>query len=296
MKSQSVAEFVALAAIWGSSFLLMRLGAAEFGVMATAGGRVAIGAATLIPILCFSGHWPELRRNAGKILCIGILSSGVPFVLFSYAVLSISTGLSAILNATAPLFGAVIAWWWLNDRPDRSRTLGLLIGFAGVVLLASGKASFKPGGSGWAVLACLGATLCYGIAANFTKRHLSGVHPLAIATGSQIGATIVLALPMWIFWPEQNPGMTPWMSLIVLGILCTGVAYILYFRLIAQLGPARAITVTFLIPVFAVFFGVSLLGEELTAWMLACGAVIVLGTALSTGVLRLPAGKAASNR
>lgn len=190
------------------------------------------------------------------------------------------------------MFGAVIAWWWLNDRPDRSRTLGLLIGFAGVVLLASGKASFKPGGSGWAVLACLGATLCYGIAANFTKRHLSGVHPLAIATGSQIGATLVLALPMWIFWPEQNPGRTPWMSLIVLGILCTGVAYILYFRLIAQLGPARAITVTFLIPVFAVFFGVSLLGEELTGWMLACGAVIVLGTALSTGVLRLPAAKA----
>ncbi len=150
-----------------------------------------------------------------------------------------------------------------NDRPDRSRTLGLLIGFAGVVLLASDKASFKPGGSGWAVLACLGATLCYGIAANFTKRYLSGVHPLAIATGSQIGATLVLALPTWLFWPEQNPGMTPWMSLIVLGILCTGVAYILYFRLIAQLGPARAITVTFLIPVFAVFFGATLLGEEL---------------------------------
>lgn len=293
MKSHPIAEFVALAAIWGSSFLFMRLGAAEFGVLATAGGRVGIGAATLIPILWFSGQWPQLRRNAGKILFIGILSSGVPFVLFSYAVLSISTGLSAILNATAPLFGAVIAWWWLNDRPDRSRTLGLLIGFAGVVLLASGKASFKAGGSGWAVLACLGATLCYGIAANFTKRHLSGVHPLAIATGSQIGATLVLALPTWFYWPTQNPGLAPWMSLIVLGILCTGVAYILYFRLIAQLGPARAITVTFLIPVFAVFFGVTLLGEELTGWMLACGAVIVLGTALSTGVLRLPLGKPA---
>lgn len=291
-----MAEFVALAAIWGSSFLLMRLGAAEFGVLATAGGRVTIGAATLIPILWFSGHWPQFHHNAGKIMFVGVLSSGLPFVLFSYAVMSISTGLTAILNATAPLFGAVIAWWWLQDRPDRSRTLGLLIGFAGVVLLASGKASFKPGGSGWAVLACLGATLCYGIAANFTKRYLSGVQPLAIATGSQIGATLVLALPTWLYWPAQNPGTVPWMSLIVLGILCTGAAYILYFRLIAQLGPARAITVTFLIPVFAVFFGATLLGEELTGWMLACGAVIVLGTALSTGVLRLPAGKAASER
>ncbi len=290
MKSHPVAEFVALAAIWGSSFLLMRLGAAEFGVLATAGGRVGIGALTLTPILWFSGHWPELRRNAGKILFVGIFSSGLPFVLFSYAVLSISTGLSAILNATAPLFGAIIAWWWLNDRPDRSRALGLLIGFAGVVLLASGKASFKSGGSGWALLACLGATLCYGYSANFTKRYLSGVHPLATATGSQIGATLLLAVPTWLYWPEKNPSMVPWMSLIVLGIVCTGAAYVLYFRLIGLLGPARTITVTFLIPVFAVFFGVSLLGEELTGWMLACGAVIVLGTALSTGVLRLPTG------
>lgn len=292
MKSHPFAEFVALAAIWGASFLFMRLGAAEFGPLATAGLRVAIGAATLIPILWFSGHWPALRQHAGKILVIGMLSSGVPFVLFSYAVMSISTGLSAILNATAPLFGALIAWWWLNDRPNRSRVLGLVIGFAGVVLLASGKASFKPGGSGWAVLACLGATLCYGIAVNFTKRHLSGVHPLAIATGSQVGATLGLALPSWMYWPAHNPGTGAWMSLIVLGMLCSAVAYILYFRLIAQIGPARTITVTFLIPVFAVFFGTVFLDEALTGWMLACGGVIVIGTALSTGVLRLPATRA----
>jgi len=289
MKSYPVAEFVALAAIWGASFLFMRLGAAEFGPLATAGVRVAIGAATLIPILWFSGHWPVLRQHAGKILFIGVLSSGLPFVLFSYAVMSISTGLSAILNATTPLFGALIAWWWLHDRPDRSRILGLVIGFAGVVLLASGKASFKPGGSGWAVLACLAATLCYGIAANFTKRHLSGVHPLATATGSQIGATLALAIPTAIYWPSHNPGLTPWLSLVVLGVMCSALAYILYFRLIAHLGPARAVTVTFLIPVFAVFFGTVFLGEALTGWMLMCGGVIVIGTALSTGVLRLPA-------
>jgi drug/metabolite transporter (DMT)-like permease len=294
MKSHPVAEFVALAAIWGASFLFMRLGAAEFGPLATAGLRVAIGAATLIPILWFSGHWPVLRRHAAKILLIGVLSSGLPFVLFSYAVMSISTGLSSILNATTPLFGTIIAWWWLHDRPDRSRSLGLVIGFVGVVLLASGKASFKAGGSGWAVLACLAATLCYGIAANFTKRHLSGVHPLATATGSQIGATLALALPTWLYWPDHNPGLTPWLSLLVLGVLCSAVAYILYFRLIAQLGPARAITVTFLIPVFAVFFGTVFLDEALTGWMLACGGVIVIGTALSTGVLRLPATRAAS--
>ena len=289
MKSHPVAEFIALAAIWGSSFLFMRVGSAEFGPLATAGVRVAIGAITLVPILWFSGLWPVLRMHAAKILVIGVISSGVPFVLFSYAVMSISTGMSSILNATAPLFGALIAWWWLHDRPDRSRILGLVIGFAGVVLLASGKASFNGGGSGWAVLACLGATLCYGLAVNFTKRYLSGVHPLAIATGSQIGATLGLVLPTWWYWPAHNPGTGAWLSLVALGVLCSAVAYILYFRLIHQIGPARTITVTFLIPVFAVFFGVVFLDEALTGSMLACGVVIVIGTALSTGVLRLPA-------
>ncbi len=285
MKTSLLAEFVALAAIWGSSFLFMRLGGAEFGVVATAGMRVAIGALVLVPVLRLSGHWSVLRRHAAPILFIGLLNSALPFVLFAYAVSSISTGLSAILNATVPLFGAVIAWLWLKDRPGTSRILGLVIGFTGVVLLAAENASFKPGGTGWAVLACLLATVCYGFAASFTKRYLTGVHPLATATGSQIGATLGLALPTLWFWPAHNPGATSWLAIAALGIVCTGLAYILFFRLIDQLGPARAITVTFLVPVFAILYGTLLLGESLTWWMVSCGVVVVFGTALATGVL-----------
>ncbi len=287
MKTSLLAEFVALAAIWGSSFLFMRLGGAEFGVVATAGMRVAIGALVLMPVLRLSGHWSVLRRHAAPILFIGLLNSALPFVLFAYAVSSISTGLSAILNATVPLFGAVIAWLWLKDRPSASRIAGLVIGFTGVVLLAAEHASFKPGGTGWAVLACLLATICYGFAANFTKKYLTGVHPLATATGSQIGATLGLALPTLWFWPPHNPGATSWLAIAALGIVCTGLAYILFFRLIDQLGPARAITVTFLVPVFAILYGTVLLGESLTWWMVSCGAVVVFGTALATGVLKL---------
>ncbi len=288
MKSHPIIEFVALAAIWGSSFLFMRLGAPEFGVVATAGARVGIATLMLLPMLWFSGHWNALRGHAGKILFIGLLNSALPFVLFSYAVMHISTGLSAILNATVPLFGAVVAWLWLKDRLSAGRILGLVIGFAGVAMLAADKASFKPGGGGWAVLACLLATLCYAYAASFTKRYLSGVNPLAIATGSQLGATLGLVLPMVWWWPDHNPGLTPWLSLLALGIVCSGVAYILYFRLIDQLGPARAITVTFLVPVFAVLYGTLLLDESLTPWMLGSGVVVIVGTALSTGVVRLP--------
>lgn len=292
MKNHPIVEFIALAAIWGASFLFMRLGAAEFGVVATAGARVGIASMVLLPILAFSGHWGSLRHNAVRVLFIGLINSALPFVMFAYAVMHISTGLSAILNATAPLFGALIAWLWLKDRLTVLQVVGLIVGFAGVALLAADKASFKTGGTGWAVLACLVATLCYGYAASYTKRHLAGVHPLAIATGSQFGAALGLALPTWWWWPAQNPGSTPWLSLLVLGVLCSGVAYILYFRLIAQLGPARAITVTFLVPVFAILYGTTLLGENLTPYMLGCGAIVVLGTALSSGVLRLPARRA----
>ena len=292
MKHHTTIEFIALGAIWGSSFLFMRLGAADFGFVATAGVRVAIASVLLLPILWFSGHWRSLQHNAARILFIGLINSALPFLMFAYAVMHISTGLSSILNATAPLFGALIAWLWLKDRLTLSRSLGLVIGFAGVALLAADKASFRPGGDGWAVLACLVATLCYGYSASYTKRYLSGVHPLALASGSQLGAALGLALPTLWWWPEHHPGWTPWLSLLVLGALCSGAAYIMYFRLIAQLGPARAITVTFLVPVFGVLYGTTLLGEQLTAWMLGCGAVVVLGTAMSSGVLRLPARRA----
>lgn len=280
-------EFFALAAIWGSSFLFMRIGGAEFGVVATAGVRVAIGALVLLPLLRLSGHWADLQRHALPVLFIGTLNSALPFALFAYAVTSITTGLSGILNATVPLFGALIAWGWLKDRPRPSRIVGLVIGFGGIALLAKDSASFKPGGSGWAVVACLLAAVCYGYAASFTKKYLGGVHALATAAGSQLGAALVLAVPTAWFWPAQMPGARSWLALVVLGVVCTGIAYILYFRLLERLGPARAITVTFLVPVFAILYGTLLLGESLTPWMIACGLVVVLGTALASGVLPL---------
>ncbi len=287
-------EYVALAAIWGSSFLFMRIGGVDFGVIATAGVRVMIGALVLLPVLLAKGQWRSLRNNAAPVLFVGLLNSALPFVLFAYAVTSISTGLSGILNATVPLFGAIIAWAWLKDRPGPARIAGLVIGFAGVVLLALDSASFKPGGSGWAVLACLLAAMCYGYAASFTKKYLTGVHPLATATGSQIGAALGLALPTAWYWPAHNPGTGAWLALLVLGVVCSGVAYILYFRLITHLGPARAVTVTFLVPVFAILYGTLLLGETLTLWMVLCGLVVVFGTALATGVLAFPRSRAKS--
>ena len=294
MKSTSrpwLAEFLLLGAIWGASFLFTRLAATEFGALPTAGLRVTIATLFLLPLLVTRGHWPALEQHWRKIFVLGMLNSGIPFALYAYALLSITTGLSSLINATVPLFGALVAWLWLKDRPHGMKVLGLLIGFVGVAMLAWGKASFKPDASGavtgWAVLACLGACLCYGISASFTKRYLGGVPSMAIATGSQLGASIGLAAPMVWFWPNQSPSLTAWMGIAVVGVFCTGVAYVLFFRLIDKVGVTGTLTVTFLIPVFAIFYGALFLGESVTAWMLLCGAITLFGTALSMGLLAL---------
>ena len=275
------AEFILLAALWGSSFLFMRLGAAEFGTWATAGMRVLIASIFLWPILWWHGRWPDLRRHAVPILFGGLLNSALPFVLYAYAVQSVSTGLAAILNATSPLMGALVAWWWLQDKPGGLRALGLATGFLGVVLLSWDKLGPNTGDSGWAVLACLGATFCYGLSASFTKKYLTGVHPLATATGSQFGAALALAGPTAYCWPAVTPGAQAWAALAAVGILCTGIAYILFLRQIDQVGPAKAMTVTFLIPVFALLYGAVLLGESITPWMLLGGCVVLCGVALA---------------
>lgn len=291
-----VAELTLLAAIWGASFLFLRLGAPAFGPLALAFVRVAGAGLFLLPLLAWQGGREglrELRRDWRPLMLVALLNSALPFAFFSYAALSITAGLSSILNATTPIWGALVASIWLGQRLDLGRRLGLLVGFGGVVFLAWEQASFKPGGSGWAVLACLAATACYGLAASATKKYLSHTRPLAVATGSQAFAAVQLALPAAVQWPAQMPGQTAWLSAIALALLCSGLAYILYFRLMKRAGPSYALSVTFLIPVFAVLWGAVFLGESFTLHMLAGCAIVLLGTALAIGVLRLPQRQAA---
>jgi drug/metabolite transporter (DMT)-like permease len=295
LKTSDLIELIALAAIWGASFLFMRLGAGEFGPLAMSMLRVAGATLFLLPLLAWQRQAHVLRAHWRPLAVVGVINSVLPFVLFSVAALALNAGLSSIFNATAPLWGALIGALWLKERLLPSRLVGMAIGFAGVLFLAWDKASFKPGehgvSAGLAILACLGATLCYGFGANYTRRKLQGVPPLAVAAGSQLAATVVLALPGAWTWPARMPSATAWAAVAGLALLATGVAYLLYFRLIAHVGPARAISVTFLIPLFGVFWGALFLGEAVTPAMLLGCAVILAGTALVTGVVSLPLGR-----
>ena len=285
MKPFDLAELTLLAAIWGASFLFMRLGAHEFGPIVLAALRVIGASLLLLPLLSLREGLTGLRREWRLLLVLGLLNSALPFVLFSYAALSITAGLSSILNATTPLWGALVAWVWLSQRLSPLRLVGLALGFAGVLFLVWDKARFTPGGSGWAIIACLAATLCYGIAANFTKQRLSHISPLTVATGSQVSASVILVVPASLLWPATLPGLQAWVSVVLLAVLCSGVAYILYFRLMSRVGPTNTMAVTFLLPVFAVVWGYAFLGEVFTLRMALGCAVVLMGTALALGLV-----------
>ena len=297
-------DLLLLASLWGASFLFMRIGAAEFGALPTAAVRVAIAALFLLPLLFARGQWPALRQRWKPALALGILNCGLPFAFFSFALLTVNSGLAAVLNATTPMFAALVAWAFFGDRLDSSRSAGLVLGFAGVAMLAWRSAGLHAGADNaaalWAIAACLGACVCYAFGASLTRKHLAGVPALATATGSQIGATLTLALPALWLWPAQLPSLRAWLALLAVGTACTGLAYVIFFRLIDSAGPVRALTVTFLVPVFAVFYGAVFLDEEITQWMLLCAVVIVCGVALATGLVRLgrrpPAAAAIASR
>lgn len=285
MKVRDLLDFTLLAALWGASFMFTRIAAPAFGPLAIADLRTAIAALVLLSLLVWRGGVAELAPNAFRFLLLGAFNSAIPFTLFAYAVLSITAGLASILNATVPLFGALVAWLWLRERLTWLQWLGLAIGFAGVIWLSAGSASFKPGGHGWAIVAGLLASVSYAISGSVVKRYLGHVRPLAVATGSQIAASALLLPITLLYLPPAMPSALEWLALIALGVFCTGLAYALYFRLIARVGPTKTMAVTFLIPAFAIVWGVVFLAERVTSVMLGGCAVILIGTALATQVL-----------
>ena len=285
MKRRDLVDLFVLGAIWGASFLFMRIAAPEFGAIPLITARVGIGALFLVGVLARRGGLDQLYENVPRLTLLGAINSAIPFSLFAYAVLSITAGFASVLNSTAPLFGALVAFIWLRERPAPLRIAGLVVGFAGVLVLVWGRVALARDGGGLAVLAGLTASVLYGIAANYVKKRLSYVDPLVIATGSLIAATALLLPVAFLTWPEKSPTSASWLSAILLAVFCTGIAYILYFRLLSRIGPSKALAVTYLIPAFGVLWGHLFLHEPVTASMIVGCAVILLGTTLATGVL-----------
>ncbi|WP_163392266.1 DMT family transporter [Enterovibrio norvegicus] len=286
MKQKDVAELLLLAALWGASFLFIRYAVPDFGPFALIMVRVVLASVLLLPILMLRKQLHEFRANWLHSCCVGLFSSAIPFVLFAFAMMNVSSGFAAILNTSTPIWGAIIAYFWLGDKLTYTRMTGLFIGVVGVMVLVWGKLDFGSSGLGWSLLAVIGATVFYGISASYAKRFLKGVPPLVTAAGSQIGSSVALFPLGLLFWPEVNPSQASWIAAIILGFVSTGFAYILYFRLIERVGPTNAITVTYLIPLFAAVWGYFLLDESVTLRMILGAGTIFLGTALATGLVK----------
>ncbi|BAV99027.1 DMT family transporter [Lysobacter enzymogenes] len=272
-------ELTVLGAIWGGSFLFMRVAAKDFGALPLVEMRLGLGALILLPFLWKARESFRGAKIWAKLALIGLINSALPFALFAWAAQRAPAGIGAITNSMAVLFTALVGFLFFGEKIGIQRGIALLAGFAGVVVLASGKTA---GASiGWAVAAGCAAAFLYGIGANLVRRQLTGL-PAAAVAAATLGCSALLTLPFAVAtWPAHAIPAKSWLSASMLGVLCTGIAFVMYYRLIQRIGAGRAVAVTYLVPLFGVAWGWMLLGEPLTVTMLIAGALILGSVAMS---------------
>ena len=283
MRQSDAARLVALSAIWGASFIFIRVLAPVLGPVLTVTTRVLIGGALLVAYCRVIGVDAGLARHWRQYVVIGITNSTLPFMLYAFAALYLPASYSVILNAMTPLFTAMLAVPFLGERLTAAKVTGLIVGVAGVALVSGAGPVVPDLWFALAVAACLGATVCYAGSSIYMKKHAAGARPLAIAGWSQIFAGLAL-VPLVPFAPPSG-SVTPLIAanVLALAVVCSSVAYALYYRLIADIGPTRALTMAFLMPVFGMLWGALFLDESITLPMIA-GCAFVIGGA--TVVLR----------
>ena len=272
----SLARLLALAAIWGASFLFVRIASPAIGPVLTADSRMLIAGGALAIWFGFAGLDAQWRRWWRQYLVVGLLTSALPFLLFAYAALSLTAGLMSVINAISPMWGALFSAWLLGERLTRRAALGLALGVAGVALVTRPET-----GAAFAALPVLAATAaaaCYGLAGAYMRRGTQDVPSQSMALGTQVAGGALLAPLVALAPPSAVPGALVLGCIVAMGLLSGAVAYLLYFRLVADIGAAGALTVTYLIPIFGVAWGALFLGESVSPAMLAGAVLVVLGT------------------
>ena len=271
---------VGLAAIWGGSFIFLRIAVPSFGALPLAETRVLLAGIALLAYALAIGRALPRLADWRTHLFIGAFNSGIPFALFAFAALHIGASYMAVLNATSPLFGALFGVMLGRERVGPGKIVGMALGIAGVALLVGLGPIAVTGWTLAAAAASLAASASYGFAGHFAKAHSAVMTPLTLALGSQLGAAAVLAPPALLTLPGTPPTPGAVAAAVALALVCMATAYLAYFRLIVRIGPVRALTVTFLIPVFGLLWGALFLGEKITASMIAGCATVLVATRL----------------
>ena len=279
-------ELLILSAIWGSSFLFLRIASPEFGPIFLIEMRVASGLIVLLPICLLLGKIQELKENWKMIFILSLSNMTIPFCLFAYSALNMGAGVLSIINATVPFFTAIIAFLVYQQRMTRYGLIGLMVGFMGVAVLVFDPSESSGVTNDLAIPSALFACVLYGVALNIVSHKLQGVSGISITTGALFFSTIVLIPFAVIERPEGMPQGSVWFSVLALGVVCTGFGYILFYRLIARIGSQQAIMTTYLIPIFSILWGNLFLAESITLFMIFGGMLVLMGVGMTTG--RLP--------
>lgn len=287
MKASDFATLVVLAALWGGSYLFIRVGVPSLGPLPLMGGRVALAGVVLWVVLRAIGQRVSLRPYAGRLVILGLLNAALPYALNAWAELRLDASFVAVLSATVPLFGAVIGTVWLHERITALRAGGLLLGFVGVMILAGWSPVPLTAMTLLGIGATLVASLLYAAAGVYSKCTLADVPAPTLALGQQAGALVWLLVPAAVQLPAVRPTAGSLGALAALAVLSTSVAYVLFFRLIARVGPTRTQTVTYLIPMFGMLWGALFLDERITGGMLVAFGCIAGSMVLVNGI-RLP--------
>lgn len=284
MRSKDLGALLLLGALWGGSFFFIRVAVPALEPALLMEVRVFIAAVTLSAYTFAVGRLGGILPRWKEFLLLGGLNAALPFTLIAAAEINLTASFAAILNATIPLFAAIVAVVWIGEALTLKRVVGLVMGIFGVALIV-----------GWtpiplntmvllSVCASLAAAFSYSLGGIYVKRTFPDTPPLTLAIGQQAGAATVLLPLAAASLPQEPPPLAAVLCVLALALLSTALAYLLYFRLIASVGPTRTLTVTFLVPVFGVLFGVLLLAEPVTLSMLLGLGIVLLSVGLVTGI------------
>ena len=284
MTIKDVFMLFTLAALWGGSFLFMRMSVSALGPLVLIELRVLLAGITLVIFSWLSRHKIQILHKWWQYLILGAMNAAIPFTLISFAELRLNAGFAAILNATTPTFTALIAWLWTKDPFTLNKMWGVLLGVIGVSVLV-GWHHGETGFSFWLSASCsLLAAVFYGVAGVFSSRYFKGEKPMDMAIGQQLAATLILIPFSLATLPHVMPAAVVIFSVVGLAVFCTAVAYLLYFSLIHRVGALKTSTVTFLVPVFGVVWGKLFLGESIRVRLMLGLVIILLSVALVTNV------------
>jgi drug/metabolite transporter (DMT)-like permease len=292
MSPADTLRLVLLSSLWGMSFIFMRVAAPEFGPVPLVLVRMGIGALLLVPLLLTVRYLRLAWDHKGSLLLLGLINHVIPFSLLALATTRLEAGFTSLINATTPIFTALLGALFFATPVQRQQYLGLAMALFGVYVLSADRMDFSLGGDGWFILAVLGATFCYGVAGNYARMHLSHLPVRVLAAGSTAASALILLVPGLLLWPAEPISGLAWGNGLALAVLSTTVAFLLYFGLIASAGATATSTVTFLVPVSALFWGYLILDETLSLQIIAGMIITLAGTAIATRMIRLRARRA----